>query len=159
MSVVRPKPRKALRYEFYSLVAVMSVPLALALCFPYAAIGFEPKAETRMPRAACAFVTLRPDEETDILAAARAAWKVSAGRVRRMRADLSLAEMPDDTAGAIADIVDRQRYPVSGPIRFDALPLPPSLAAPPPARIEADPIAAESALAFPRQELLNIGID
>ncbi|MGN0855742.1 MAG: hypothetical protein ACI4R9_09530 [Kiritimatiellia bacterium] len=159
MNKVRPKPRKALRHEFYSLVAVMAVPLALIVSFPYAAIGFIPAAPTETPRAACAFVTLRPDEETDILAAARAAWKVSADRVRRMRADLSLAEIPDDTASALADIADRRRPPPAGPIRFDVLPLPPSCAAPPPAKIPADSADAEGVPTFPRSELLTIDID
>lgn len=157
MSEQLARPRRPLRYEIYSLVAVMAIPLALALCFPYSAIGFDPTPEPAPRRAACAFVTLSSDAETDILAEARAAWKVSSARVRRMRADLSLSDLPDDDARAVADIVDRRRYPLPGPVRFDVTPLPPTLAAPPPEKIAADPAAAEDeTLAFPRKELLKI---
>ena len=157
MSMRATRPRRPLRYEFYSLAAVLAVPLALAACFPYAALGLTPASDPEPCRAACAFVTLTPDEETDILAAARAAWKVSSAGVRRMRADLSLSELPEDSACAIADIEDRQRYPMPGGVRFVFSPLPSSLAAPPPEKIPADPaVAAEDLLAFPRKELLKI---
>lgn len=157
MNASLTKPRRPLRYEFYSLAAVMAVPLALALCFPYDAVRRASVAEIPPARPACVFVTLTPDEESDILAAARAAWKVSSAGVRRLRADLSLAELPDDAASAVADIADRRRYPHPPAVRFADSPLPPTLAAPPPERIAADPaVAEEDALAFPRKELLKI---
>ena len=151
------KPRRPLRYELYSLVSVMAFPLALACCFPFEALRFAADPARPRPRAACAFVALTADEEQTILETARKAWAVSTAGVRNVRADLSFADIPDEEPGAVADIVDRLRYPPPAGVLYDALPLPATLAAPPPEKIPADPEAARAEkLPFPRDELLKL---
>lgn len=152
--------RRPLRYELYSLVSVMAFPLALALCFPSDALSFvQAPARGRRP-APCAFVTLNAEEADKILQSARKAWSVNPAGVRRMRADLSFSEIPDEEPGAIAQVADRLRYPQPGAVVYGVSPLPPSLAAPPPRRLAADPDEpGEAPPAFPRAELLDPKLD
>ena len=151
------RPRRPLRNELYALVSVLAFPLALACCFPFDALRFAAEPAPPRTRAACAFVTLTAAEERGILESARRAWAVSTAGVRGIRADLSFAEIPDEEPGAVADIVDRLRYPAPSGVPYDVPALPRTLAAPPPEKIAADPASAEAEEPpFPRAELLKI---
>ena len=151
------RPRRPLRNELCALASVLAIPLALACCFPFDALRFAAEPTPARPRAACAFVTLTAQEERNILESARKAWAVSTAGVRGIRADLSFAEIPDEEPRAVADIVDRLRYPPPAAIPYDVSPLPRTLAAPPPEKIAADPAAAKAKdPPFPRAELLKI---
>lgn len=149
------RPKRPLRYELYSLVAVLSVPVALLLAFPRAAVGFKAAPDVPRHPAGCAFVVLSEEEEQTALSNARAAWKVNAEGVRSLRADLSVEAMPDEAPHAVMSLDERTRAPQAKPLAYGISPMPPSLAAPRPVRISA-PTDADEGLAFPRKQLLNI---
>lgn len=149
------RPRKHLRYELYSLTAIVSIPIALVAAFPYSSVAFTASESRPAPAPRCAFVELTEEEEASALAAARAAWKVSAEGVRRMRLDLSIESAPEDPVTSVSDIRDRARPPSAPTVRLDAPALPPTMAAPPPAQI-APWSGEDDGGAFPRRELLQI---
>lgn len=152
----RPRPARHLRYEAYSLASILAIPVALALSFPRSAVAFS-AAEGALPgEATCAFATLSEDDEREALAAARAAWKVSAEDVRSVRLDLSIDSVPEDAATSVSTIAERGRIAPAASVSLDEPALPPTLAAPPPAQIAADPGSGEDGVAFSRDELLRI---
>lgn len=150
------KPKRQWRYELYSLAAVLAVPLAVLFVFPYEAVGFTAAADEPPRTASCAFVTLTEDEESAALSAARAAWKVSAEGVRRMRADLSVDAMPEEVPRAVMDVSERTRAARASSVAYDELPMPSTRAAGAPVRIAAPAAGREDGLPFSRKELLNI---
>lgn len=154
-AAARTRPSRRLRYEIYSLAAVLSFPVAMALAFPYGAVSFSASEPPARPEARCAFVSLSDEDESSALAAARAAWKVSAEGVRSMRLDLSVDSAPEDPVTSVSEIGDRARCRRYASVGFDAPALPPTLAAPAPAAIAPEPEPEDAGLAFPRREMLK----
>lgn len=156
MSRYRPKPRRQLRNDVYSLLLLLAVPAALLPVFPFSAVGYEAASgDFGSASADCAFVRLDDRAERAALAAARAAWQHGSGNVRSLRADISAGALPDAPAVDVIRERTRRAYsPGSGLYRPSLLP--PTLAAPPPARIAVETGGAPEAEAFPREELLKL---
>jgi hypothetical protein len=156
MSVFKPKPRRQLRNDIYSLLLLLAVPAALLPVFPFSAIGYEAASGGfASASAACAFVRLDARAERAALAAARAAWQHGTGNIRSLRADLSAGALP---SAPVVDVIrgrTRRAYSPGSELYRPSL-LPPSLAAPPPARIAVESDTAPEAAAFPREELLKL---
>ncbi len=155
MTPVRPRPRRQLRHELYSLASVLAIPAAIALVFPYDAVEFEPAAGAPSDAARCSFVELTEGDEAAALASARAAWKVGASSVRSLRADLSVAAMPEEAARPVMDVSERARAAAAGKVGYDVPPMPRTMAAPSPRRIAADG-GADDCSAFPRDEMMAL---
>ena len=142
--------------ELYLLFLVAAFPLPIAAVFPFEAIGFSPAERQEARRASCAFVTLGVDEEAAALAAARSAWRSDVGSARRLRVDMAIGELPEDRMPPVMPDAPAFRPAVGDPVAYGGMPLPPSVAAPPPVRIPAEAPVVRSAEAFPREELLKI---
>lgn len=156
MSEVRVKPRRHLRHEIYSLLAVLALPAVFVTVFPFEAVGFRAAgARGRVvdAPASCAFVRLSAQEEHQALVASRSSWRVGTAEVRGMRAELAGSKLPDNTLSAV-EPRRRPRTVRTAVVPYGAKLLPPTLAAPPPAPIEPERAAKERA--FPRSELLKI---
>jgi hypothetical protein len=153
MTKVVAKPMRSIRREAFALALMASVPVALALVFPYDALGFRPPRDAAASRTTCAFVALDADEERAALAAARSAWQVDSKSVAGLRIDLSSGDLPPAPVRTV-----ELRRPVRGEsaaaVPFEPEMLPPTFAAPSPRQIKPD--AYTNAPAFPREELLNI---
>lgn len=148
------KPKRRFRHELYSLAAVLAVPVAVSLVFPYSALSWRATEETRVERAPCAFASLSAEARDAAIAAARSAIRTTTDEMRSLRTDLSIAAIPDEDLGAISDISWRPRVGVS-PIERLAEPiLPASSAAPAPRRISRDGDDSLP-LQFSREELLE----
>ncbi len=156
MNAVRARPRRPLRYELYSLAAVLAVPVAVALAFPHEAIGFRPAPDAAPAAGLCAFVSLTEEESARAVANARTAWKVGAENVRRLHADLSVSAMPEEPHGAVMRESERARVPPPRPVAYDEMPLPATLSAPPPGRIAREEPDPDAGLTFSRKELLKL---
>lgn len=156
MTNVHAGPMRSLRHEVFALALMASVPVALALVFPYEAVSFRPSGGSGAPRAVCAFVTLGEDEERAALAAARTAWQVDSKSVTGLRLDLTAGDLPPSPSGKVA-VRRRERGTSAAPAEFVPAMLPPTFAAPAPAAIGAEGDAAsEKAPAFSRDDLLKI---
>lgn len=149
------KPKRHIRHEVYSLLAVLAAPVVLAFVFPYSAIGFRSEAPKSAARPTCSFVTLSPDETDAAIAAARAAIKTSSTAIGRIRADLSLSAIPEEASIAVADISERHTVAPVGTIEYRAMLLPPTMAAPRPERIKAAAPPAPQP-AFSRSTLIEL---
>jgi hypothetical protein len=158
VSAVAAKPRRSLRNELFSLVAVLSVPAAIVAVFPHGAVGFVAEEDPGPSAATCAFVKLTEDQVASATENAHAAWRVSAEGVRRLRSDLSVTTLPEERPCAVMDIASRTPLAAPGRESYATVPLPPTLAAPKPARIgkgKAERSPAADAV-FPRSELLSL---
>lgn len=153
MKKVAAKPMRSIRREVFALALMASVPVALALVFPYDALAFRPARDHGVPRATCAFVTLDEAEERAALAAARTAWQVDSKSVAGLGPDLSSGDLPPAPVRTV-----ELRRPVRGEsaaaVPFEPDMLPPTFAAPAPRKIEQETYIDEPA--FPREELLKI---
>lgn len=154
MSAFRARPRRSVRQELVSLALLLAIPVALAIGFPYASIGFRAKPETAASVPHCAFVELSEKQERAALVAARSAWQVDARGVRGMRLELSGGELPPTPMARVlptrtADAADR-RLPGYVPNL-----LPPSVGAVAPVRLSASE-EEPTMPAFSREELLQI---
>lgn len=158
MKARRFRPRRRLRIEVVQLLASLALPAAILYVFPYKALAPSAKVRVQGVRRAvpCALVTLEPDQERRILAAAKAAWQVSAEGVRRLRLDMFAEEIPDVVLDPVADISARTRTPRSAPSPVRPSVPPTDLRAAPPEAIA--PAVEEPAAthAFPREELLRL---
>ena len=151
------RPKRRLRYEVYTLSAVLAVPVALALAFPYDTVSFTAAPDVPRPGAFCAFVSLSEEEEDLAMTASRTAWKVSAEDVRSLRPDLSMDSAPEEPIGSVTSLSGRT--PLAPPTTLGACApaLPPTRAASEPFRIVGEPPPDEDeTLAFPRKEMLQI---
>ena len=157
MSELKVRPKRHLRHEFYSLLAVMVLPLVIAAAFPFKAIGFRAGSVTGRGKApveaSCAFVRLGAAEEHAALVASRSSWRVGTAAIRGLRTDLANGKLPEDVLSPVAP--DRI-WPAASVeiVSHGALLLPPSHAAPEPKAIPAEPVSRETT--FPRNELLKI---
>ena len=147
---------RSVRSELASVLTVLAVPAMIAAVFPFSAFSFRPAAVPKRPSFSAAFVKLSPDAERLALQAAKASWRGDSDSVRRLRADLFLPELPDDTS-ALPVLPEREsvRRPPAPPIPCGWSAFLPSRRAAPPRRIERDE-KADDYLTFPRSELLKI---
>lgn len=153
---VQYRPKRHIRHEIYSLIAVLCAPFIIAIVFPYGAIGFRAADEKPAAPSLCAFVTLSEEETDAAIAAARSAIKTSSGSLARLRADLSLSSIPEESSLDVADISQRTSFPKPGIVTFDDPLLPATCAAPPPATIAPSGDKPAKSLPFPRLELLQL---
>ena len=155
MTNVVARPMRSIRHEALALVLMASVPVALALVFPYEALGFRPSRGAGASRATCAFVTLGEAEERAALAVARTAWQVDSKSVARLRLELSSGDLPPAPVRTV-DLCRPVRGESSATVPFEPDMLPPTFAAPSPRKIEPDIDASADAPAFSRKELLKL---
>ena len=157
MSEWRPHPLRALRHEAISLLEIAVVPVAIALAFPYKAVGFRAaeRAASRSP--SCAFVVLSEEEERVALAAARTSWQVGANGVKGLRTDISSGELPPEP---VCPVMPSRPVRGKSAARAAYAPnvLPPTVAAGAPEAIAPDAEAgkAEAKKAFSKKDLLKI---
>ena len=152
------KPKRHLRHEIYSLVLVLSTPLAVLSVLPYAALSIQPeKQESSSPpgRPFCSFVVLSDKQADAAVQAARSAIKTAREGISRMRANLSLSEIPEET-GCVSDPSERQGVAQITDVPYDVLPLPESCAASQPFKIPFDASSTNLPSAFSREEMLEI---
>ena len=147
---------KNMRQEISTLATVLAVPAALALVFPYGAIGFRPASRTEAFRSSAAFVEMTMEEQKEAMRAAKTSWQVDSGNARRLRADLSVGVLPEDVSPISLDaVIGPSRSAVSVvPYGPEAHPL--SLAAPAARRIANDAKPKAAAPAFPKEDLLKL---
>ena len=146
---------RSARSELASVLTVLSVPAAVALVLPYAALDFKTSSEPMRCEAFAAFVRLPPATEAAALKAAKSSWQGAAVGVRRLRADLSFGELPETPNHPVMEASERTLPPAP---RLSELPRGgylPTQAAPPAAKIAAEPADRPTAV-FPREELLKI---
>lgn len=144
-----------------SLVSVSVVLAAIggvAVSFPFDAVSFRPADSRQSKSGFAAFVSLGAEEEAEALKAAKSSWNAEAGGVRRLRADLFYAELPEAGHEPALAFSDRLASSAPGPVEPGLSPYLPSMAAPPPKEIPPDDTAAKEgpAPAFSKEELLKI---
>ena len=157
MSDFRARFLRRLRYEIFSFALVASVPVAIAIVFPYDAIGFHAQERDGAPPAAeCAFVSLDAAEERAALAAARTAWQVDAKGVKWMKPESGPGELPP--MPVVLVIPERPaRGTSAAPAEYTPNSLPPTVAAPPPATIAPDDDkGTEAKQPFSKEDLLKL---
>lgn len=144
------KPR--IRHEILSFSLVVSLPVAMALVFPYEAIGFKARGTASPGIAYAAFVTLSAEEESVAMKAARASWRVSASDVRA--AELQIEELPERPVSAVLGFGDRSPLAPVKALSYELPPYVPSSAAPAPRKL---PLRSGpgNVPAFSKKELLG----
>ena len=156
MTKWRPHPLRSLRHEAISLLEISVIPVAIALLFPYDAVGFRANERESGRRSSCAFVTLTDEEERVALAAARTAWQVDAKGVKWMKPESGPGELPP--MPVVFVIPERPvRGTSAAPAEYTPNSLPPTVAAPPPAVIAPDEnMDAEAKQTFSKEDLLKL---
>ena len=150
------KPKRHLRHEIYSLGLVMLAPALVLLAFPFNAIEWKAQSNENTTPASCAFVSLSADETDEAIESARSSIKTANDSSRLWEIDFSLDIFDDAPHGGVSDISSRLKPAPASPAKCDILPLPRTLAAPSPVKIQSDtPIPAPKP-AFSREELLDI---
>ena len=151
---------KRLRLDLMSLASIAALAAAVAVAFPFEAVGFRARRPPQTGRAGAAFVHLRADEEAAALRAAKNAWNAEAGGVRRLRAELFFGELPEARSEPALPVESRTGMSMPPPVSPGRTAYPPSLAAPPPAAIkpEKGDEAGDAGPAFPKSELLKMDI-
>lgn len=147
---------KGIRHELATLATVLAVPAALALVFPYGAIGFRPASRAEASRSSAAFVEMTMEEQEAAMRAAKTSWQVDSGNARRLRADLSVGVLPEDVSPISLDAVigpSRSAVPV---VPYGPEAHPRSLAAPAARRIANDVKPEAAPPAFPKEDLLKL---
>jgi len=152
----RFRPSRRLRNEAFSLAIAALVPVALFAVFPRDALRPLPPSPSAPVAASCAFVTLTPEAERKALAAARAAWQLDRGTARHLRIDLFADSLPPMAPRAALGFSATPSATRDAPEPYAPNPLPPTLAAPPPATIAPQPDADAAVPAFSREELLKL---
>ena len=142
------------RSELVSVAAVLAIPAGIALVFPYDALCFRAAPE-KPADPAVAFVRLSPESERLAMRAARTSWRVKGG-AREMRADLSVAPLPDDGRHPVLSSASRRAAgPAVSLVECGRIPFLPSCRAERPARIP-DGKDVVSKPPFSREELLKL---
>ena len=156
MTKWRPHPLRSLSREAISLLEISVIPVAIALLFPYDAVGFRANEREGGRRSSCAFVTLTDEEERVALAAARTAWQVDAKGVKWMKPESGPGELPP--MPVVFVIPERPvRGTSAAQAEYTPNSLPPTVAAPPPAVIAPDEnMGAEAKLTFSKEDLLKL---
>lgn len=146
---------RSVRSEMLYALEALAIPIAVAMTFPYGAIGFSAKAERPPAPVSSAFACLDQRAIEKVLAATRGTWKDGADESRRLRPDLFVGELPE----AEAELV----FPVGVPaipseptlVPRGRTPFLPSARAAAPVALKRDG-ATKEPLPFLREELLKI---
>lgn len=155
MSSRRYRPRRRLRTEILPLAILTALVATVLAIFPYDAVGLVARSGRPVENAPFAFVSLSPEAEMSALAAARAAWEVDAGGVRRMRADLLRLNFKEELPKRIFTAEERISVPRVVDETFVPSSLPASQAAPAARTIPAASSPAPSPT-FPRSEFIHL---
>ena len=148
---------RGVRRELLSVAVVLAAVGAVAIAFPYDAVFFRPSPRPARGSVFAAFVSLKEGEEVAAMKAAKSSWNAEAGVVRRLRAELFMAEIPEAGNEPALELADRFASVSPPPVAPGLSPYQPSLAAPPPKAIPAEKEdAKKEAPAFSREELLKI---
>ena len=99
--------KKSLRSEILSIVAVLGMPAAIVLTFPFSAVKFNAASEKTSISPSVAFVQLSPDEEAAALRAAKGSGSSGAGGVKNLRAELYFGDLPASKNEPALDFSDR----------------------------------------------------
>lgn len=138
------------------MLTVATVPVVLALVFPYRALQFKATAARRHSVASASFVSLSDAELAEAMRSAKTSWQVNADGRRQTRVDLSVGELPDDITGRPADIVTAPQRSESAAVPYGFSAYPVSQAAPAPVKLKVDPDENGLNRAFSKTELLKI---
>lgn len=153
---VRCRPQRSLRSELVSLALVAVAPAASVAVFPFPALRFGAAEGPGAVPARCAFVSLSEAGELAAMDAARGSWKANAEEVRRLRANLSLTDIPEEPFRPLVSISERARSPGCASLSCALPPLPPTVASPAPERLAREPSdAAKDVAPFSRREMLE----
>lgn len=143
--------------DVVSFVMPLTLPLALAAFYFCGAVGFKASEDAARRRPFAAFVELSSKDEARATMAVKAAWQGGdAGGIKRLRTDLSVGVLPEETPGPVLELsLDALRVPETE-VPFDLPPLPPSMRAEAPRKIAPAPAADAAPPAFAKEELLKI---
>ena len=144
------------RHEFLSLLTVLAVPAAIALVFPYSAIGFKPRTSAVRGSPSAAFVVITPAEQEQAMRSAKSSWQGDAGGVRRLRVDLSVGVLPENETSISADVGAEPSRSAATRVDYVPAAYPPSRAALPAGRLPKAETETAREPAFPKSELLKI---
>lgn len=147
---------KSVRLELASVLTVLAVPAALALVFPYGAIGFRPGKRPSRPAASAAFVTLSDEEQALAMRSAKSAWQVDVSGERQMRADLSVGDLPEDPSFATLDVAAGPSRSKRSIVESPLAAYPRTSAAPAAKPIAREADADKRVSAFAKSDLLKI---
>ena len=142
---------RRLRHELTMLAIVLTVPLLLALMFPFEAVDFKPSAPVSAKKPVCAFVSVDAAGQAKIFAAAKSAWRLGRGSAGQ-EAAFSLGELPDMPSAAALRAAGISAA-IRGPEYRDDF-LPPSAGAPAPQKLA--PSGETPQVAFSREEMLEM---
>ena len=127
----------------------------LVAAFPFEAVGFRAANDQPSRAASAEFVTLTDDEMQEVMRTVKASWQGHSGDFRRLRADLSVGELPEDVGASLPDEVTHLPLAQPDVVDYPVVPYRPTAGAERPRAIPADE-AVPPAPAFPREELLRI---
>ena len=146
---------RSVRSEIASVLTVLAVPVLIACALPYEALRFRASETPPRRTFVAAIVRLSPQAELQAMKTAKTSWRGSDG-ARSLRADLFVAELPDDEGSRpVMSAGERARLPDPPVADCGWTPFLPSRKAPPPRKIAPD-AAADAGLTFSREELLKI---
>ena len=148
----RYRPKRRMTSEIYSLALILWLPVAVALVFPFGAIGFSASDGSAVRRGSCRFVELTAAESAAAIETARSALKTAGGGVRGLYADLSVDAVPVDQ---ISGVASSEMLPPKdpAPVPYSGFPLPPTLSAVKAPRIEPD--GSGDGSVFGRNDMLD----
>ena len=138
--------------EIASMAAVLAT-VATLIPFMRATTGLDFK-NCGATESSFAFVTLNADEEAAAVRAARSSWQSSSDAAVSERARLAFDVLPETREPEAIGDDGRTRMSRPAEIEWAPPPLPPGLAAPPPAKAEAPD--TDASLPFPRHEMLKL---
>ena len=144
-----------LAHELLRQCTVFAVPLAVAAVFPRAAIGFKAADASEAGAAFVSFVNLSDEAEREAVKSAKSPLRGETSRVRRLRADLSFGELPEEPVRPVLSEPALPPAPTPAPLVFGTPRFRPSPAALPPEQLPAADVSAP-APAFPRETLLKL---
>ena len=138
--------------EIASVAAAIATAVVL-IPFMHSTMGHDIK-DCDATESSFAFVTLNAEEESAAVRAARSSWQPSSNAFASEQARLAFDVLPETREPGAVGEGGRTRMSRPSDIEWTPPPLPPSLAAPPPAK-EEDP-DADAMLPFSRREMLKL---
>ena len=152
------RPRRSLRSEILPVFIVLAIPVLLAWVFPYGALLPAPKGAAMTGvagPAACAFVELNEEEESNAIVAARTAWHVNSDGFKNVIIEMFADDLPEDASGPVVEIQHRTRVKHDMAIDYEPVKLPTDLRAAEPVLLE-KPEPPVKSLPFAKEELLKL---
>ena len=116
---------RRMRRDVISFLLPLTLPLAMIAFSLCGSFGFKTAEQSARPPAFAAFVELSPEAEARATAAVKAAWQGDSGGIKRIRADLSVGELPEEVPGPVLE-VSPEAFRIPGAVLSSELPpLPP----------------------------------